>query len=135
MHQYAFDIVSLTWLAYFLSHDYFSYKEFTVFFIYFLFPSDEGPTLETLDLLSVSPVYQPLYSPICISEVYSVQIPMKFNVVVVAYRARYQWQSNYCGNCRNKRREKSSSRRGKLFCKIDFFFQNGGRLNILLCAW
>ena len=33
---YAFVIVSLTWLAYFLSHDYLSYK-FTRFFIYFLF--------------------------------------------------------------------------------------------------
>ena len=45
---YAFVIVSLTWLAYFLSHDYLSYK-FTCFFIYFLFLSDEGPMLETLD--------------------------------------------------------------------------------------
>ena len=43
-----FVIVSLTWLAYFLSHDYFSYK-FTRFFIYFLLRSDEGPMLETLD--------------------------------------------------------------------------------------
>ena len=33
---------------YFLPHDYLSYK-FTRFFIYFLFLSDEGPTLETLD--------------------------------------------------------------------------------------
>ena len=45
---YALVIVSLTWLAYFLSHDYLSYK-FTRFFIYFLFLSDEGPMLETLD--------------------------------------------------------------------------------------
>ena len=45
---YAFVIVSLTWLAYFLSRDYLSYK-FTRFSIYFLFPSDEGPMLETLD--------------------------------------------------------------------------------------
>ena len=35
-------IVSLTWLAYFLSHDYLSYD-------HFLFLSDEGPMLETLD--------------------------------------------------------------------------------------
>ena len=42
MHYYAFVIVSLTWLAYFLSHDYLSYD-------YFLFLSDGGPTLETLD--------------------------------------------------------------------------------------
>ena len=45
---YAFVIVSLTWLAYFLPRDYLSYK-FTRFFIYFLFFSDEGPMLETLD--------------------------------------------------------------------------------------
>ena len=32
---------------YFLSHDYLGF--FTRFFIYFLFLSDEGPTLETLD--------------------------------------------------------------------------------------
>ena len=38
----------MTWLAYFLSRDYLSYK-FTRFFIYFLFLSDEGPMLETLD--------------------------------------------------------------------------------------
>ena len=41
-------MVSLTWLVYFLSRDYLSYK-FTRFFIYFLFLSDEGPILETLD--------------------------------------------------------------------------------------
>ena len=46
--HYAFVIVSLTWLAYFLQRDYLSYK-FTRFFIYFLFPSDEGPMLDTLD--------------------------------------------------------------------------------------
>ena len=45
---YAFVIFSLTWLAYFLPRDYLSYK-FTRFFIYFLFLSDEGPMLETLD--------------------------------------------------------------------------------------
>ena len=45
---YALVIVSLTWLAYFLSRDYLSYK-FTRFFIYFLFLSDEGPIFETLD--------------------------------------------------------------------------------------
>ena len=47
---YAFVIVSHTWLAYFLSRDYPSYK-FTRFFIYFLFlsESDERPMLETLD--------------------------------------------------------------------------------------
>ena len=45
---YAFVIVSVTWLAYFLSRDYLSYK-FTQFFSYFLFLSDEGPMLETLD--------------------------------------------------------------------------------------
>ena len=42
-------IVSLTWLAYFLSHDYLSYINSLGFFIYFLFLSDEGPMLETLD--------------------------------------------------------------------------------------
>ena len=47
-HYYAFVTVSLTWLAYFLSHDYLSYK-FTRFFIYFVFLSDEEPSLETLD--------------------------------------------------------------------------------------
>ena len=41
-------IVSLSWLAYFLSRDYLSNK-FTRFFIYFLFLSDEVPMLETLD--------------------------------------------------------------------------------------
>ena len=66
MHYYAFVIVSLTWLAYFLSHDYFSYK-FTRFFIYFLFLSDEGPALETLDLLSVLAAHRPFYISICIS--------------------------------------------------------------------
>ena len=45
---YAFVIVSLSWLAYFLSRDYLPYK-FTRFFIYFLFLSDEGLMLETLD--------------------------------------------------------------------------------------
>ena len=38
----------LTWLADFLSRDYLLYK-FTRFFIYFLFLSEEGPMLETLD--------------------------------------------------------------------------------------
>ena len=69
---YAFVTVSLTWLAYFLSRDYLSYINyntnniiftqvvhsprrfsvgaiFTRFFLYFLFLSDEGPMLETLD--------------------------------------------------------------------------------------
>ena len=46
LNRYAF-MVSLTWLAYFLSRDYLSYK-FTRFFIYFLFLSDEGQMLETL---------------------------------------------------------------------------------------
>ena len=46
--MHAFVIVSLTWLAYFLSRDYLLYK-FTRFFIYFLFLPDEGPMLETLD--------------------------------------------------------------------------------------
>ena len=47
LHHYAF-VVTLTWLAYFLSRDYLSYK-FTRFFIYFLFLYDEGPMLKTLD--------------------------------------------------------------------------------------
>ena len=46
---YAFVIVSLTWLAYFLSHDYLSYINSLGLFIYFLFLSDEGPMVETLD--------------------------------------------------------------------------------------
>ena len=51
MYYYAFIIVSLAWLAYFLSHHYFSYINSPGFFkIYFLFLSDEGPTLETLDI-------------------------------------------------------------------------------------
>ena len=54
-------------LAYFLSHDYLSYK-FTLFFIYFLFLSDEGPTLETLDFtLSVLAVHRPFYISINLS--------------------------------------------------------------------
>ena len=36
MHYYAFVIVSLTWLAYFLSHDYLSYKFTLFFYIYFV---------------------------------------------------------------------------------------------------
>ena len=36
-------------MAYFLSRDYLSYINSLGFFIYFLFLSDEGPTLETLD--------------------------------------------------------------------------------------
>ena len=36
-------------MAYFLSHDYLSYINSLVFFMYFPFLSDEGPTLETLD--------------------------------------------------------------------------------------
>ena len=48
-HYYAFVIVSLTWLAYFQSHDYLSYINSLGFFIYFPFLSDEEPTLETLD--------------------------------------------------------------------------------------
>ena len=44
-----------------------SYK-FTWFFIYFLFLSDEGPMLETLDhILSVLAVHRPFYISICIS--------------------------------------------------------------------
>ena len=43
MHYYV-----CIWLAYLLSHDYLSYK-FTRFLIYFLFLSDEGPTLEALN--------------------------------------------------------------------------------------
>ena len=48
---YAFVIDSLTWLVYFLSHDYLCHLiiSFTRFFIYFLFLYDEGQTLETLD--------------------------------------------------------------------------------------
>ena len=43
-------LLFLTWLAYFLSHDYLSYINSLYFlFIYFLFLSDEGPMLETLD--------------------------------------------------------------------------------------
>ena len=49
MHYYAFVIVSLAWLAYFLSHDYLSYINSLGIFIYFLFLSDEEPMLETLD--------------------------------------------------------------------------------------
>ena len=36
-------------MAYFLSHNYLSYINAFVFLIYFLFLSDEGPMLETLD--------------------------------------------------------------------------------------
>ena len=51
MYYYAFIIVCLTWLSYFLSHHYLSYINSLGFFkIYFLFLSDEGPTLETLDI-------------------------------------------------------------------------------------
>ena len=46
---YAFVIVSLTWLADVLSHDYLSYINSLGFFLYFLFLSDEGPMLETLE--------------------------------------------------------------------------------------
>ena len=46
---YTFVIVSLTWSTYFLSHDYLSYINSLGFFLYFLFLSDEGPMLETLD--------------------------------------------------------------------------------------
>ena len=53
MHLLLF--LSPAWLAYFLSQDYFSYiNSLSVFFsvsvFCFLFLSDEGPTLETLDL-------------------------------------------------------------------------------------
>ena len=41
-------IVSLTWLAYFLSHDYLSYINSLGFFN-FLFLSEEGSTVETLE--------------------------------------------------------------------------------------
>ena len=50
VHHYAFVIVSLIWLAYFLSHDYFSYINSLGFLFIFGFSlHDEGPTLETLD--------------------------------------------------------------------------------------
>ena len=49
-YYYSFVIVSLVWLAYFLSHDYFSYINSHVLKIYFMFLSDKGPTLETSDL-------------------------------------------------------------------------------------
>ena len=39
---YAFVIVSLTWLAYFLSHDYLSYINSLVFLFIFCFPLTEG---------------------------------------------------------------------------------------------
>ena len=39
---YAFVTVSLIWLSYYLSHDYLSYINSHVFFIYFPFPSDEN---------------------------------------------------------------------------------------------
>ena len=45
---YAFAIVSLTWLAYFLSRYYLSSINL-IGSIYFLFLSDKGPMLETLD--------------------------------------------------------------------------------------
>ena len=47
MHLLLF--LSPEWLAYFLSHDYLSHVNSLGFLIYFLFLSDEGPTLETLD--------------------------------------------------------------------------------------
>ena len=46
MHYHAFVIVSLTWLAYFPSHDYLSYIN-SLGFLFILF--DEAPMLETLD--------------------------------------------------------------------------------------
>ena len=38
-------------MAYFLSHDYLSYINSLGFLFIFLFLSDEGPTLETLDFI------------------------------------------------------------------------------------
>ena len=53
-------IFSVTWLS--------PLYKFTRFFIYFLFLSDEGPMLETLDyILSVLAVHRPLYISISIS--------------------------------------------------------------------
>ena len=52
-------LLSVTWLS-------LLYK-FTRFFIYFLFLSDEGPLLETLDYSIVLAVHQPFYISICIS--------------------------------------------------------------------
>ena len=47
--SYAFLIVYLTWLAYFLSRDYLSFIYSLGSFFLFLFLSDDGPMLETLD--------------------------------------------------------------------------------------
>ena len=56
-----FDWFDLIWLAYFLSRDYPSYK-FTRFFIYFLFLSDEGTMLETLDYtIRIGAVHRPFH--------------------------------------------------------------------------
>ena len=60
--------VSLAWLAYFLSYDYFSYINSLGFLFIFLFLSDEGPTLETLDYtIRILAVHQLFYISICIS--------------------------------------------------------------------
>ena len=80
-YYYACVIVSLTWLANFLSHDYLSYK-LTRFFIYFLLLSDEGPTLETLDYIiriDSTPIF-----------LYFVKLKIFFVVVVEFY---YTWDS------------------------------------------
>ena len=56
--------LSPDWLIF--CHMIISYK-FTRFFIYFLFLSDEGPMLETLDFTIRIAVLQPFYISICIS--------------------------------------------------------------------
>ena len=53
-------LLSVTWLS-------LLYK-FTRFFIYFLFLSDEGPMLETLDYtIRIGSIHRPFYISICIS--------------------------------------------------------------------
>ena len=67
MHYYAFVIVSLTWLAYFMSHDYLSYINSLGFLFIFYFSLTKGQCSKRYTLLSVLAVHRPFHISICIS--------------------------------------------------------------------
>ena len=67
MHYYAFVIVSLTWLAYFLSHDYLSYINSLGFLFIFCFSLTKGQRSKRYTILSVLAVHRPFYISIIIT--------------------------------------------------------------------
>ena len=87
---YAFVIVSLTWLAYFLSHDYFSYINSLRFFLNLCFSLTKGLRSKRWTLLSISAVHQPfLYFDFF----------LYFDLLLNYLRFIYLVQLNTCFHC------------------------------------